>query len=44
MARTPGKRSHRSKKKRITFALAPVAALAVIVPLMNSAGAATPPK
>ncbi|SEQ99335.1 hypothetical protein SAMN04487983_101058 [Streptomyces sp. yr375] len=42
MARTPGKRSHRSKKKRITFALAPVAALAVIVPLMNSAGAATP--
>ncbi|KOU77640.1 hypothetical protein ADK57_01910 [Streptomyces sp. MMG1533] len=34
--------SHRSKKKRITLVLAPVAALAVAVPLMNSAGAATP--
>ncbi|WP_327315882.1 hypothetical protein [Streptomyces sp. NBC_01235] len=40
--RTPRARSHRSKKKRITLALAPVAALAVIVPLMNQAGAATP--
>ncbi|QJT02366.1 hypothetical protein G9272_20240 [Streptomyces asoensis] len=40
--RTPRARSHRSKKKRITLALAPVAALAVAVPLMNSAGAATP--
>ncbi|MFE0255041.1 hypothetical protein [Streptomyces sp. NPDC059010] len=36
-----GRRSHRSKKKRITLALAPVAALAVAVPLMSSAGAAT---
>lgn len=35
-------RKHRSRKKRITLALAPVAALAVAVPLMNSAGAATP--
>ncbi|MGI5376175.1 hypothetical protein ACQEV2_18350 [Streptomyces sp. CA-251387] len=35
-------RSHRSKKKRITLALAPVAAVAVAVPLMNPAGAATP--
>ncbi|WP_199830279.1 hypothetical protein [Streptomyces viridochromogenes] len=42
MARTPRKGTHRSKKKRITLALAPVAALAVAVPLMNSAGAATP--
>ncbi|WP_405908047.1 MULTISPECIES: hypothetical protein [unclassified Streptomyces] len=41
-ARSAGTRSHRSKKKRITLALAPVAALAVIVPLMNQAGAATP--
>ncbi|MFD9330790.1 hypothetical protein OG548_25140 [Streptomyces sp. NBC_01356] len=41
-ARNAGTRSHRSKKKRITLALAPVAALAVIVPLMNQAGAATP--
>ena len=39
MSRT---RSHRSKKKRVTLALAPVAALAVAVPLMNQAGAATP--
>ncbi|ELS53975.1 hypothetical protein [Streptomyces viridochromogenes] len=39
----PGRtRSHRSKKKRITLALAPVAAVAVAVPLMSSAGAATP--
>ncbi|QOV37689.1 hypothetical protein IM697_04500 [Streptomyces ferrugineus] len=35
-------RSHRSKKKRITLALAPLAAVAVAVPLMNPAGAATP--
>ncbi|GKQ36675.1 hypothetical protein [Streptomyces sp. A012304] len=42
MTRTHRTRSHRSKKKRITLALAPVAALAVIVPLMNQAGAATP--
>lgn len=34
--------SHRSKKKRITLALAPVAALVVAVPLMTNAGAATP--
>ncbi|MER6953255.1 MULTISPECIES: hypothetical protein [unclassified Streptomyces] len=39
---SPRSRRHRSKKKRITLALAPVAALAVIVPLMNQAGAATP--
>lgn len=38
----PRPRRHRSKKKRITLVLAPVAALAVIVPLMNQAGAATP--
>ena len=42
MTRTRRTRSHRSKKKRITLALAPLAALAVIVPLMNQAGAATP--
>ncbi|MFE9443114.1 hypothetical protein ACFYO2_29945 [Streptomyces sp. NPDC006602] len=35
-------RRHRSKKKRITLVLAPVAAVAVAVPLMNQAGAATP--
>ncbi|MFF3330463.1 hypothetical protein ACFYWX_13030 [Streptomyces sp. NPDC002888] len=40
--RTPRARRHRGRKKRITLALAPVAALAVIVPLMNQAGAATP--
>ncbi|MFE7271205.1 hypothetical protein [Streptomyces sp. NPDC057623] len=37
----PGRRSHRSKKKRITLAVAPVAAVAVAAALMNSAGAAT---
>ena len=42
MSRTGRTRSHRSKKKRITLMLAPVAALAVIVPLMNQANAATP--
>ncbi|MCC9710348.1 hypothetical protein E4N62_36910 [Streptomyces sp. MNU76] len=34
--------SHRSKKKRITLVLAPIAALGMAVPLMYSAGAATP--
>ena len=34
--------SHRSKKKRLTLILAPVAALAVAVPFMANAGAATP--
>ncbi|MFJ2111701.1 MULTISPECIES: hypothetical protein [unclassified Streptomyces] len=42
MARTDAPRSHRSKKKRITLVLAPVAALAIAVPLMSYAGAATP--
>lgn len=42
MTRTGSKANHRSKKKRITFVLAPVAALAVALPLMNQAGAATP--
>ncbi|MFE6619391.1 hypothetical protein [Streptomyces sp. NPDC057740] len=42
MTRAGRTRGHRSKKKRITLALAPVAALAVAVPLMNPAGAATP--
>jgi hypothetical protein len=42
MTRNGRTRSHRSKKKRITLALAPVAALAVIIPLMNQANAATP--
>ncbi|GGY21886.1 hypothetical protein [Streptomyces djakartensis] len=42
MTRAGRKRSHRSRKKRITLALAPVAAVAVAVPLMNPAGAATP--
>ncbi|CAM5632441.1 hypothetical protein SALBM311S_12983 [Streptomyces alboniger] len=42
MTHTPRPRSHRGKKKRITLALAPVAALAVAVPLMSQAGAATP--
>lgn len=41
MTRNGRARGHRSKKKRITLALAPVAALAVIIPLMNQAGAAT---
>ncbi|MFJ1974441.1 hypothetical protein ACIO93_38100 [Streptomyces sp. NPDC087903] len=39
---TPRPASHRGRKKRVTLVLAPVAALAVIVPLMNQAGAATP--
>ncbi|GHE49963.1 hypothetical protein [Streptomyces capitiformicae] len=42
MSRTGRSGSHRSKKKRITLALAPVAALGLAVPLMYSAGAATP--
>ena len=42
MARAGRTRSHRSKKKRITLALSPLVAVAVAVPLMNSAGAATP--
>jgi hypothetical protein len=41
MTRTGRTGSHRNRKKRITLALTPVAALAVIVPLMNQAGAAT---
>lgn len=42
MARTGHNGNHRSKKKRITLALAPIAALGLAVPLMYSAGAATP--
>ncbi|NUP20915.1 MAG: hypothetical protein HOZ81_33550 [Streptomyces sp.] len=41
MTRTGRTRSHRSKKKRITLALSPLVAVAVAVPLMNPAGAAT---
>ena len=42
MTRAGRARSHRSKKKRITLALSPLVAVAVAVPLMNPAGAATP--
>ncbi|NGO45707.1 hypothetical protein [Streptomyces ureilyticus] len=42
MTRPGHKGNHRSKKKRITIALAPVVAAAVAIPLMNQAGAATP--
>ncbi|MDO0914072.1 hypothetical protein QQM39_25535 [Streptomyces sp. DT2A-34] len=42
MTRAGRTRSHRSKKKRITLVLSPLVAVAVAVPLMNSAGAATP--
>ncbi|MBD9700777.1 hypothetical protein IHE56_01475 [Streptomyces sp. ID01-12c] len=42
MTRTGRSGNHRSKKKRITLALAPVVALGLAVPLMYSAGAATP--
>ncbi|MBZ3908145.1 MULTISPECIES: hypothetical protein [Streptomyces] len=42
MSRTGRSGNHRSKKKRITLALAPVVALGMAVPLMYSAGAATP--
>lgn len=42
MTRTGRGGSHRSKKKRVLLVLAPVAALGLAVPLMYSAGAATP--
>lgn len=42
MTRTGRKGHHRSKKKRIVMAMAPLVAVAVAVPLMNQAGAATP--
>ncbi|WP_328769588.1 hypothetical protein [Streptomyces sp. NBC_00286] len=42
MTRSSRKGNHRSRKKRITFMLAPVVAAGVAVPLMYSAGAATP--
>ncbi|MDX2939132.1 hypothetical protein [Streptomyces ipomoeae] len=42
MAGTGRNGNHRSKKKRITLALAPIAALGMAVTLMYSAGAATP--
>jgi hypothetical protein len=42
MTRAGSSGNHRSKKKRITLMLAPVAALAVAIPLMAQAGAATP--
>jgi len=42
MARTSRGGSHRSKGKRFTLVLAPIAALGIIVPLMNNANAATP--
>ncbi|MFE7764813.1 hypothetical protein [Streptomyces sp. NPDC057438] len=42
MTRPGHKGNHRSKKKRITIVLAPVVAVAVAIPLMNQAGAATP--
>ncbi|MET9829643.1 hypothetical protein ABZ078_10065 [Streptomyces sp. NPDC006385] len=42
MTRAGRSGSHRSKKRRLTLVLAPVAALAVAVPLMAHAGAATP--
>lgn len=42
MTRTSRKGHHRSKKKRIVIAMAPVVAVAVAIPLMNQAGAATP--
>jgi hypothetical protein len=42
MTRAGRTRSHRSKKKRLTLTLSPVVALAVAVPLMSSADAATP--
>lgn len=40
--RTSRATGHRSKKKRLGLVLAPVVAVAVAVPLMNQAGAATP--
>lgn len=42
MARTGRSGNHRSEKNRLTLVLAPVAALGLTVPLMYSAGAATP--
>lgn len=42
MTRSSRKGNHRSRKKRITLMLAPVVAAGVAVPLMYSAGAATP--
>jgi hypothetical protein len=42
MTRADRPRSHRGRKKRITLVLAPFAALAVAIPLMDPAGAATP--
>jgi hypothetical protein len=42
MTNTGRRGGHRSKKKRITLVLAPIAALGMAVPLMYSAGAATP--
>ena len=42
MTSTSRKGHHRSKKKRIVIAMAPLVAVAVAVPLMNQAGAATP--
>jgi hypothetical protein len=42
MTRTGRSGNHRSKKKRITLVLAPVAAIGLAVPLMYGAGAATP--
>jgi hypothetical protein len=39
---TGSKRNHRSKIRRITLMVTPVAALAMTVPLMNQADAATP--
>jgi hypothetical protein len=42
MTRAGRSGSHRSRKKRITLALAPLAAVGLAVPLMYSAGAATP--
>lgn len=42
MTRVNRSGSHRSRKKRIILILAPVASLAVAVPLMTQAGAATP--
>jgi hypothetical protein len=44
MTRTGRSGNHRSEKKRVTLALAPIAALGLTVPLMYSAGAATPDK
>ncbi|WP_405846619.1 hypothetical protein [Streptomyces sp. NBC_01518] len=42
MTSTGRRGNHRSKKKRLALILAPVAAVAVAIPLMSNAGAATP--